>query len=31
MLRVTGICDGNPPMTGGFHSQKASDVEIVSI
>ena len=25
-LRVTGLCDGNPPVTGGFPSQKASNV-----
>ena len=25
-LRVTGICEGNPPVTGGFPSHRASDV-----
>ena len=28
MLRVTGLCEGNPPVTGGFPSQRASDAEI---
>ena len=27
-LRVTGLCEGNPPVTGGFPSQKARDVEM---
>ena len=22
-FRVTGLCEGNPPVTGGFHSQRA--------
>ena len=30
-LRVTGLCDGNPPITGGFPSQRASNVENISI
>ena len=30
-LRVTGLCEGNPPVTGGFPSQRASDAENVSI
>ena len=30
-LRVTGLCEGNPPMTGGFPSQKTSTAENVSI
>ena len=30
-LRVTGVCEGNPPVTGGFPSQKASNAENVSI
>ena len=30
-LRVTGLCDGNPPMTGGFPSQNASHTENISI
>ena len=30
-LRVTGLCEGNPPVTGGFPSQRASDTENVSI
>ena len=28
---VTDLCEGNPPVTGGFPSQRASDVENVSI
>ena len=27
-LRVTGFCEGNPPVTGGFPSQKASNAEM---
>ena len=27
--RVTGLCEGNPSVTGGFSSQRASDVENV--
>ena len=27
-LRVTGLCEGNPPVTGGFSSQRASNVEM---
>ena len=30
-LRVTGLCEGNPPVTGGFPSQSASNAENVSI
>ena len=30
-LRVTGVCEGNPPVTGGFPSQRASYAEIISI
>ena len=30
-LRVTGLCEGNPPITGGFPSQRASTAENVSI
>ena len=30
-LRVTGLCEGNPPVTGGFPSQRASNVENISI
>ena len=30
-LRVTGLCVGNSPVTGGFPSQRASDAENVSI
>ena len=29
--RVTGLYEGNPPVTGGFPSQRASDAENVSI
>ena len=29
-LRVTGLCDGNPPATSGFPSQRASYAENVS-
>ena len=25
---ITGLCEGNPPVTGGFPSQRASDVEL---
>ena len=28
---VTGLCEGNPPVTGGFPSQKASNSENISI
>ena len=27
-LRVTGLCEGNPPVTGRFPSQRASNVEM---
>ena len=27
----TGLCDGNPPVTGGFPSQRASNAETVSL
>ena len=30
-LRVTGLCKGNPPVTGGFPSQRASNAENFSI
>ena len=30
-LRVTGLCDGNSPVTGEFPSQRASNAENVSI
>ena len=30
-LCVTGLCEGNPPLTGGFSSQRASRAENVSI
>ena len=30
-LRVIGLCEGNPPVTGGFPSQRASDAESISI
>ena len=30
-LRVTGLCKGNPPVTGGFPSQRASNAENISI
>ena len=30
-LRVTGLCVGNPPVTGDFPAQRASDAENVSI
>ena len=30
-LRVTGLCEGNPPVTGGFSSQRTSNAENVSI
>ena len=30
-LRVTGLCEGNPPVTGGFLSQRVSYAENVSI
>ena len=30
-LRVTGLCEGNSPVTGEFPAQKASNVENVSI
>ena len=29
--RVTGLCEGNPPVAGGFPSQRASNAENVSI
>ena len=29
-LHVTGLCEGNPPVTGGFLSQKASNAENAS-
>ena len=30
-LRVTGICEGNSPMTGEFPAQRASKADSVSI
>ena len=30
-LRVTGLCEGNSPVTGEFHTQRASNAENVSI
>ena len=30
-LRVTGLCEGNPVVTGGFPSQRASNAEKASI
>ena len=30
-LRVTGLCEGNSPVTGEFSSQRASNVENISI
>ena len=30
-LRVTGLCAENPPVTGEFHAQRASNTENVSI
>ena len=27
-LRVTGLCEGNPPVTGGFSSQRASNMKM---
>ena len=30
-LRLTGICEGNPSVTGGFLSQRASNAKNVSI
>ena len=30
-LCITGRCVGNPPVTGGFPSQRASDAEYISI
>ena len=30
-LRVTGLCDGNQPVTGGFSSQRPSNTENVSV
>ena len=30
-LGVTGLCEGNPPVTGGFPSQRANNAENVSI
>ena len=31
MPHVTGLCEGNPPVTGGFPSQRTSNAENVSI
>ena len=30
-LRVTGLCEGNSPVTGEFPTQKASNAETVSV
>ena len=30
-LRITGLCEGNSPVTGGFPTQRASNAEKVSI
>ena len=30
-LRITGLCEGNLPVTGEFPAQRASNVENVSI
>ena len=30
-LLITGNCEGNPPVTGGFPSQRASNAENVSV
>ena len=30
-LCVTGLCEGNPPVTGGFHSQRVNNAENISI
>ena len=30
-LRVSGLCKGNPPVTGGFPSERASNVENVFV
>ena len=30
-FRVTGPCKGNPPVTGGFHLQRANNAENVAI
>ena len=30
-VHITGLCDGNPPVAGGFPSQRASNAENVSI
>ena len=30
-IRVTGLCEGNPPVTAGFPSQRASNAENASI
>ena len=30
-LRITGLCEGNPPVAGGFPLQRASNAENVSI
>ena len=28
VFRATGLCEGNPPVTGGFPSQKASNADL---
>ena len=30
-FRVTGLCEGNPPVTGGYPSQRTNNAESVSI
>ena len=30
-LRITGVCEGNPPVTDGFPSQRTSNAENISI
>ena len=30
-LRITGLCEGNSPVTGEFPEQKASNAENVSV
>ena len=27
-LRLTGLCEGNSPVTGGFHAQRASNADM---
>ena len=30
-LALLALCEGNPPVTGGFPSQRASNAEVISI